>query len=183
MTVIRVGNSYTPPENEYDGDGGVFPVTLVEISPRRTIVPQTGPNAGKDVDLQDWTFAIDDGGDHEGQVIVEGCTAPRIGKDGVETIHPKSKYYGWMTALFGGRAAPEGTDIDVEKVMIGRRALATIQRENGGYLKLVNLGALPTQTANIGNGTGRKPKAPEPEPVPAPPLREQVAAGVSDLPF
>ena len=40
---------------------GVYEVTLVEISEPRTIFPQSGPNAGKEVALRDWTFALEDG--------------------------------------------------------------------------------------------------------------------------
>ncbi len=40
---------------------GVYEVTLVDISEPRTIFPQTGPNAGKEVQLRDWTFALEDG--------------------------------------------------------------------------------------------------------------------------
>ena len=40
---------------------GVYEVTLVDISEPRTIYPQSGPNAGKEVQLRDWTFALEDG--------------------------------------------------------------------------------------------------------------------------
>ena len=40
---------------------GVYEVTLTDISEPRTIYPQSGPNAGKEVQLRDWTFALEDG--------------------------------------------------------------------------------------------------------------------------
>ncbi len=40
---------------------GVYEVTLTDISEPRTIYPQTGINAGKEVQLRDWTFALEDG--------------------------------------------------------------------------------------------------------------------------
>src|SRR5512139_1838042 len=67
---------------------GVYQVTLVEISEPRTIYPQTGPNAGKEVQLRDWTFALDDG-----REITDSASI---------SSGPKSTTYAWLTALLGG---------------------------------------------------------------------------------
>ena len=67
---------------------GVYEVTLTDISEPRTIFPQTGPNAGKEVQLRDWTFALEDGTE------VTGSASTASG--------PKSKTYAWLTALLGG---------------------------------------------------------------------------------
>ena len=45
---------------------GVYEVTLHHISEPRTIYPQSGPNAGKEVQLRDWTFALEDGSEVTG---------------------------------------------------------------------------------------------------------------------
>ena len=54
---------------------GVYEVTLVDISEPRTIFPQTGPNAGKEVQLRDWTFALEDGTEVE-----DGAVGPGAGQ-------------------------------------------------------------------------------------------------------
>jgi hypothetical protein len=67
---------------------GVYEVTLTDISEPRTIFPQSGPNAGKEVQLRDWTFALEDGTE------VTGSASTASG--------PKSKTFAWLTALLGG---------------------------------------------------------------------------------
>jgi hypothetical protein len=54
--------------------------------------------------VQEWQFAIDDPtSPFNGQLLRDSwVTAPKNGQ-----VHPKSTYYGYMTALFGGRAAPD----------------------------------------------------------------------------
>ena len=134
MTKIRVGSEYTPPENAYVGDGGVFPVTLIEIGEERESDGQFGLRM-----VQEWQFAIDDPtSPFDGQLLWDSwVTAPKNGQ-----VHPKSNYYGYMTALFKGRAAPEGTEIDIETTLIGRQALATVERSDNGSMRITNLGAM-----------------------------------------
>lgn len=107
---------------------GVYAVTLTEISDPRTVTAQRGPNAGKDIDLIDWTFVTDDG------ATIDGSTSTASG--------PKSKMYAYLTALFGGIAPPIGTQLEKDQ-LVGRMALATIQLDEGGWPRIVNLGALP----------------------------------------
>ena len=51
---------------QIDIEPGIYEVTLTDISEPRTIFPQTGPNAGKEVTLRDWTFALEDGTEIQG---------------------------------------------------------------------------------------------------------------------
>ena len=51
---------------------GTYLVTLTEIGEIRTIVPRTGPNAGQERDLRDWTFATEDG-----QLITDSAAVSR----------------------------------------------------------------------------------------------------------
>ena len=184
MTKIRVGSEYTPPENAYVGDGGVFPVTLIEIGEERESDGQFGLRM-----VQEWQFAIDDPSSPvDGQLLWDSwVTAPKDGQ-----VHPKSNYYGYMTALFGGRAAPEGTEIDIETTLIGRQALATVERNDNGSMHITNLGAMPTQpvaaapvpaAAPATAPVQQLPTAAAPQAPAAQPLREQVAASPDGLPF
>src|SRR5574343_612872 len=108
-----------------DVEPGVYEVTLVEISEPRTIYPQTGPNAGKEVTLRDWTFALDDG----------AATASG----------PKSKTYAWITALLGH--APEIGKTYPRSQLVGRGALATITVDEAGWARIANLSGLPKARA------------------------------------
>lgn len=185
MTIIRVSSGYEPPENAYTGDGGTYVVTLVNITEPRHV--PAGKYEARDV--QEWQFAIDDGQDHAGEVVFDSwVTAPKDGN-----VHPKSTYYGYMTALFG-KQPPEGADIDVERHLVGRGALATVERTSEGYVNIINLGALPAGMVQQRAGATQTAAAPAngsvpPQPQPAPPaaapapLREQVAASDDGLPF
>jgi hypothetical protein len=111
-----------------DIEPGVYPVTLTEISDPRTVTARQGPKAGQDVDLIDWTFALDN------DATIDASTSTASG--------PKSKMYAYLTALFGGQAPPIGTQLEKDQ-LIGRMALATIQLDEAGWPRIVNLGALP----------------------------------------
>ncbi len=111
-----------------DIEPGVYEVTLVEISEPRTIFPQSGPNAGKEVQLRDWTFALEDGS------TVTGSASTASG--------PKSKTFAWLTALLGGTPPVVGQAYPRSQ-LIGREALATIAVDDGGWPKIANLSARP----------------------------------------
>src|SRR5574340_1294833 len=115
-----------------DVEPGVYEVTLVEISEPRTIFPQTGPNAGKEVQLRDWTFALEDGTE------VTGSASTASG--------PKSTTYAWLTALLGGTPPAVGQSYPKSQ-LLGREALATIAIDEGGWPKIANLSARPKARA------------------------------------
>ena len=116
----------------HDLTPGVYEVTLTDISEPRTIYPQTGPNAGKEVQLRDWTFALEDGS----EVTGSACTSSG----------PKSKTYAWLTALLGGTPPAVGTGYPKSQ-LLGREALATIAIDEGGWAKIANLSARPKARA------------------------------------
>lgn len=98
----------------------------------RTIFPQSGPNAGKEVQLRDWTFALEDGTE------VTGSASTASG--------PKSKTFAWLTALLGGTPPVVGTAYPKSQ-LVGREALATIAIDEGGWAKIANLSARPKARA------------------------------------
>lgn len=171
---INVSAGQNVPEGWADG---VYPVILSEISDPKTVTAQRGPKAGQEIELLDWTFVIESG--RFENTIVEASTSTASG--------PRSKMYGFLTALFGGVAPPIGTSLEKGDI-VGRSALATIQLDDG-WLRIQNLSALPAAGASQPAAAAPEavPAAPEPAPAAASPLKEQVAAGTAPnskpLPF
>lgn len=141
---------------QIDIEPGVYEVTLTDISQPRSIFPQAGPNAGKEVALRDWTFALENG------LEIRAGASTASG--------PKSKTYAWLTALLGGTPPVVGSTYPRDQ-LIGRMALATITIDDGGWPRIANLSALPK--------TAQKPR---PVAAAAAPATAAVAAG-DDLPF
>lgn len=154
---------------QVDIEPGVYEVTLIAISEPRTIFPQSGPNAGKEVNLRDWEFALED------DTVIRGGASTASG--------PKSKTYAWLTALLGGTPPAVGQSYPKDQ-LIGRMALATIAIDESGWPRIANLSALPKARATA-------PVAPEPVveapvAVAAAPVRRAAArpvAGDDALPF
>lgn len=149
---------------------GVYPVTLVDIKGPKTVTAQRGPKAGQDIDLLDWEFAIDEG-DYDGTVI-QASTSTASG--------PKSKMFGFLTALFGGKAPNVGAQFELIDLR-GRRALATIRNDDQGWPRIDNLGAMPASmlSAGFARATGTPTTAGlnlQPAAVQAPPERRPIAA-------
>ena len=142
---------------------GVYEVTLLDISEPRTIYPQSGPNAGKEVQLRDWTFALDNGEE------VRGSASTASG--------PKSKTYLWLTALLGGTPPVVGQSYPKSQ-LVGRLALATISIDAGGWAKIDNLSAMPRQAA-----PAAAPVAAAPVAAPSRPAAVQPAVADDQLPF
>lgn len=139
-----------------DIEPGTYEVTLIDISEPRIINPQTGPNAGKEVTLRDWTFALEDGTE------IRGSASTASG--------PKSKTFAWLTALLGGAPPVVGQSYPRSQ-LIGREALATIAIDEGGWPRITNLSARPKTKA----APAAAPRRVAPAPV--------AAAAGEDLPF
>ncbi|MCX7336323.1 MAG: hypothetical protein NTV85_32870 [Hyphomicrobiales bacterium] len=139
---------------------------LTAISDPKTVTVQRGPKAGSDMDLLDWTFAID-GGQFEGTEI-STSTSMASG--------PKSKMFGFITALLGGKPPVVGQSFE-KTDFVGRVALATIRRDEGGWPRIENLSAVPTAMPKA-RPTPTTPIAPVPRAVAAAP-----EASAEQLPF
>lgn len=163
---------------------GAYPVQLSDIRGPKTVVAQRGPNAGQEVQLLDWVFHVSQtGSPHDGEEIV-GSTSTASG--------PRSKLYAWLTALMNGVAPAPGSAFEKEH-LVGRLAVATIQKDQDGWPRLTNLSAMPVagQQAAFAAATGApavQPAAPVAAPQPAAPATapQPVAVGArpaDDLPF
>lgn len=163
---------------------GVYPVVLTDITGPKTVTAQRGPNTGQDIDLFDWKFAIDSPGQPADAQEIEASTSTASG--------PRSKMYAYLTALLNGVAPAVGTAFEKDQ-LIGRSALATIQKDGDGWPRIVNLGALPAsmQQQRFAAATGAPVQAagaPAPAAPAVQPLRQAVGAGVGaatadELPF
>lgn len=173
MSFIQVSKGGPPPEA--DIPDGVYLVTLTEIKDPRTVTARRGPKAGQDIDLIDWIFAIVDGdyADRE----VDTSTSKASG--------PKSKMFSFLTALLGGKPPAVGQEFS-KTDLVGRMALATVNHDEDGWVRIENLGAVPASmlSRRVAEATGA-PVAEVPTAA-ASPVREAVGAGVGsgdELPF
>lgn len=151
-----------------DIEDGTYRVTLAKVDGPKTITPQQGPNAGKDVVIYDWTFKLNGILDLNGdEVELQATTSP--------ALSPKSKMFAYVTALAGGRPPAIGTAVDTDK-LIGRQAFAAIARPaDGGWPKITGLQALPASemAKEIAKATGAPLKG----------LPAAAATAGDDLPF
>lgn len=151
-------------------EDGVYPVMLTKIEGPKTVTAQRGPKAGQEIDLLDWTFAVDAPGTPQDGTEIQASTSTASG--------PKSKMYGWLTALFGGRPPATGSKFEVVD-LVGRAALATIRKDDSGWPRLENLGAMPA--AMLGQRGAAATVAGSP--VMAVPATAAAMSAGTDLPF
>lgn len=148
-----------------DIDDGTYPMCLMKLEGPKTIVPQSGPNAGQDIDIYDWLFQTSAG------VEIPDSTSTASG--------PRSKMYAWLTALQNGRPPAVGQSFASEE-LIGRWVLGTIRRNEAGWPKIAQLVALPAemQQQQFAQATGAPTAAPAaPGPVAPPQVPQAPAPG------
>jgi len=174
MTDFFVEVSPGGPPADQDIADGIYPVVLTGISDPKTVTARRGKNAGKDIDLIDWTFAVNDpGNQYDAREFVESTST---------ATGPRSKMYEWLTALFNGVAPAIGTRLQ-KGDLIGRQAYATISHDEGGWPRISQLAGIPVahmqrQFAQTTGAPVQAPGAPAPAAAAPQPLREAVAAGV-----
>ena len=113
---------------------GVYPVILTDISDPKTVTAQRGPKAGQEIDLLDWTFAVDAPGNTYDGTVISSSTSTASG--------PRSKMFSYLTALFHGVAPAIGSGFEKAE-LVGRTALATVHKDDNGWPRIENLGAIP----------------------------------------
>ena len=143
-------------EKDFSGPDGTYPVTLAavsdEITEKSTLADAKGDGTWT---YRIWTLAVD-GGEYDGQVIDLRANARSSG--------PKSKQFGLVSA-FVGRTPPVGAEIDIQRHLVGRQALASILTNDNDYPFVDKVMALPPARV----------EAPTPEPVAAVPAPAPVA--------
>lgn len=173
ITVNRGG-----PSADNDIPDGSYPLILHALSDPRTVSAQRGVNAGKDIDLIDWQWAIDKPGHPLDGRTITSSTSTASG--------PKSKMFAYLTALLGGVAPAPETRFE-KTDLVGRRVLGSIIHDEEGWNRLANVIAMPSemlQSAFV-QATGLPPVA---APVAQPAAAQPVAVGATpgaadDLPF
>lgn len=164
MPLITVKSGQGAPEIP----DGVYPVILASIDGPKTIIPSRGPNAGQEVEILSWKFVVTDG-DYQ-DTEIEATTSTASG--------PRSKLYGFLTAMFNGQPPAVGTGFEASD-LTGRVALATVARDDGGWPRIANLGAIPASM--LGKAVAKSTGAPVKGGGVATGLREQ--ASEDGLPF
>lgn len=118
----------------YRGDEGVYSATLVThemVGPFDAKNPK--PGEALTYKLHEWGFALDGAPAEESMVWWTSG----------ESTGPKSRTFGILTALLGGRQIPVGTKLDINTHLIGRMALVDVRKNDRGYLDVVGITPLP----------------------------------------
>jgi hypothetical protein len=157
------------------GPDGTYPATLVAIDGPKTITPK----GAAPFDLYEWTFAVD--GAPDDACLVWTSTSTKSG--------PKSRMYGFLTALLG-RPPAIGQGFDAEDLR-GRMAHLALRRDENGFTKVDSLSALPVRMPSpVAAPVPASSPRPIPQPVERPAyrtLREVVEqddpAGDDGIPF
>jgi hypothetical protein len=122
-------------EGAFRGDEGVYPAVLSThalIGPFKSKDPER-PN--ETYMLHEWGFAIDDDSLAEDERMVWITSGQSTGA--------KSRTFGILTALAGGKPLAVGTKIDIETHLVGRSVLVDVRRNDRGYLDCVGVTPLP----------------------------------------
>ena len=128
-----------------DIEPGTYEVTLTAIEGPKTITAKTGPNAGTDFEILEWQFALED------DTVITATTSTASG--------PKSKMYGFLTALLDGQPPAIGQSFEAGD-LVGRMCLATIIQSESGWPRVDHLTARPRKAAPTGRAA--RPIAPQP---------------------
>jgi hypothetical protein len=133
MTTIEITQGGK--EGAFRGDEGVYPAVLSThalIGPFKSKDPER-PN--ETYMLHEWGFAIDDDSLADDERMVWITSGMSTGQ--------KSRTFGILTALAGGKTLQVGTKVDIETHLIGRSVLVDVRKNDRGYLDCVGVTPLP----------------------------------------
>lgn len=133
MSTITIGTGGKA--GSFRGDEGTYAATLVTHSIEGPFPAKQPKTPGETFYLHEWGFAIDSEPDDACMVWITSGAYDNPG--------PKSKTFGILTALFGGKAPPAGLTLDIETQLIGRMALVDVRTNDRGYLDCVGVTPLP----------------------------------------
>lgn len=169
---ITIGAGGPSPED--DVADGTYPLILVEVGDWRPVTIRQGERAGQQTHLRDWTFKVNaTGNPYDGRTVRASASA---------ASGPKSKQFGFIVALNGGKEPKTGEKFDVDD-LVGRMAYGKVYHDDGNYPKVDVLLAMPVAAMQQDFAAATTPAAP------TGPLRETVAASSisdpkqDDLPF
>lgn len=144
MAVITINEGGK--QGAYRGDPGVMVGTLVSVTLEGPFDAKQPKFPGEQFHLYEWGFAID--GAPEGEEMVWWTS-------GAGSSGPKSRTFGIITALAGGREPQAGQAVDTDR-LLGRQALLEVRRNDRGYLDVAGIMPLPAK------GATAKAAAPKP---------------------
>ena len=121
------------------GEDGAYPATLVAVEGPRTITPKDGREP---FELMEWTFAVEGAPDEA--CLVWASTSTATG--------PRSRAYGYLTGLLGGKAPAVGQAFEAQD-LVGRMAMIDHPARRGG-LDEGRERRCPPATGGRGVGTG-----------------------------
>lgn len=132
---------------DFAGQDGVYNMTLVSVSEPYT-APSTFHKSGQQT-FRDWLFAVSDGGAHDGEVLDMRSTV---------STSDKSKQFEIVTALIGRNPAL-GSDIDIDKHLVGRDVMAHIQTNDNNFPFIASLMPAPAKGAKPAAAPASPPEA------------------------
>lgn len=135
MAVITISEGGK--EGAFRGDPGVYTATLITHELVGPFDAKQPKYPGEKYHLFEWGFSIDEA--PEGAEMVWMTS-------GASSSGPKSKTFGIITALAGGREPQAGVAIDTDK-LLGRQVLIDVRRNEKGYLDAVGIMPLPSKGA------------------------------------
>jgi hypothetical protein len=145
MTTITIEQGSK--QGSYRGEDGTYTATLTSVEVRGPFDSKQPKFPGEQFSLYEWAFAIE--GAPEDSCMVWASSSTRVS--------PKSKAFGYITALLGGKQPPVGTELDIEKHLVGREALVTVFNDPAtGFTDVTQVTAIP----KVATAKAAAPKAP-----------------------
>jgi hypothetical protein len=161
-----------------DFEEATYPLKIISVKPKK-ITPKRGDNAGQEIDILEWKAQMLE--DDWKTPVLDAKTDEELVAKATSSLAsgPRSKINGFLVALLGPSAVEPGLQFE-EGDLVGKMALGSIIRDEGGFPKIDSLTARP-RSRNV-----RTEVEPEETAAPARGRRQAVTpppAEDDDLPF